>query len=182
MQIIADSIEVVSDYGEFCQRLQEDVLGVWKDCLISTYGLYAGVGKNKADKYYEWQGHFLYQLLSLLDSGEGRRVQVAVGLSELFHCTPNCPHCQKQYKRRIENLALTRAKFKNIEFLFVRENHTKFIAFDSGVVYAGSRNLSGSSWKEMSLRMVSVPLYQVCVDLYKNIRGCSTALTGRGRL
>lgn len=127
-----------------------------KEAYISTFSLYAGVTDKGLDtrKIYGYPN----KTADFLDKLARNNVKtnIVVGLPETSICFDGCENCITKWNKTISRYEKTRDNWPDFNWVFINGNHTKFIVLvnsDQYRVFSGGRNLSESSWDDLTFRL-----------------------------
>ncbi len=179
MQEIFDGTDLIIESKEHYAILSKCVKGA-DEVLIASFGLYAGILADGRD-VTEW-GHKYDNLVhKFLDRLRNiKSVKILIGLPVLTYCTPDdqpkCPHCEVKHIRYLERLLHTTQHWPDFEWKVAQDLHLKFCGmFKKGVPIGGligSRNLTDSSWFDISFKMPPVQLQKMRVYFLDRFNEC----------
>ena len=129
------------------------------EVLIASYGLYAGIlgdGRDTTEWGYKYQ-NATHQFLDVIRDIDN--VNIVIGLPPLIYCDENnkCADCEKKYISNLERLLHTSQHWPSFNWRFTEELHMKFFGMFADEVpiggLIGSRNLSDSTWFDVSFKL-----------------------------
>lgn len=129
-------------------------------------GIYAGVQQN---------GNFMSTVVSdFLDQLdiEVQNVRVLIGHYASKGCKSSCPHCLEDEKKKARRIYKHTERWDTFEWKVNFQNHFKLVHLDN-FCFTGGRNLSNSSWTDVTLRVRGKDRRQKLKDHFGNIWGYS---------
>lgn len=140
---------------------------------IASYGIYAGITFANEDTA-EWGDKYQLATRSFINRLKSvNNVRILVGISEYRSCKNDnpCLDCEKQYVKSLIRLLNHAEKFDYCEWKMMYDLHLKCCVFENGdniKGICGGRNLSDSSWNDVSIEMAAdeCVLVKSLVDRY----------------
>lgn len=139
---------------------------------LSTFNIYAGITKKAVDvrKAYSVTNH----TANFLDQIDGLNIEcnILCGLPMFTECRKGCLDCKQKKKDTFKRYKFTQRHWPNLNWKFVKDFHLKCAIFeyeDKLRVFVGGRNLSDSSWVDLSMELADQETCQSVLNQAKKL-------------
>ena len=177
MNDIFQGTNIILDLQEHYKTLSNFATGA-DEVLIASYGLYAGILHDGRDTT-EWGYKYSNATHEFLDGlKDTPNVKILIGLSPLTYCDVDkrCSDCETKYISQLERLLHTAEHWPKFSWAFTEELHMKFFGmFTAGAPIGGligSRNLSDSTWFDVSFKLAGDELLKLRTYYLEVFSGC----------
>ena len=126
-----------------------------KEVVIASFNVYAGI-LHDGDDCHEWGGKYRNNVHELLDSLADAKVSLLVGIPLFRPCKPACEECLEAHCKQANKLVKHSEKWPHFDWRFTESFHLKCCIFyysKGSIGVTGGRNLTDSSWTDMSMVM-----------------------------
>lgn len=152
-----------------------------KHTIFASFGLYAGIDMYGRD-IHSWGGEYTNATRELLESMRPLKdVKIIIGVTDYSSCKDNkyCKDCEVKYAKNLIRLLNHVEIFPEFKWKFSTSLHLKayLFVYDKSVSgVAGGRNLTNSSWEDVSFTL-SVEQFKVLYDRTIKVWGEARDLT-----
>lgn len=161
-------IMIILDTKSHINKLLE-LVAQSESVFISTFGLFAGIksdGTNLAAIDYKYGG----EIYDLLDAVSTKKSMILVGMPTFIECKIACEDCLQKHINACDRIGATANHWPTIRWRFIHNMHAKYYGFiRDGMPHnsiMGGRNLTGSSWDDISVIMQA----DVTLELWNHFR------------
>ena len=151
---------------EYMEKISKDA----DEILISSFGIWAGI---KPEVVYDFAVVFKF----MEKMRKNKNVSILIGKPTLIHCNKTyCMDCVTQNKVAIERINSHAKYWPMFQWFLSDQVHIKAFLVRHKEVWsgiAGSRNLSGSKWKECMFSLDKNDSQLICNEVKSIIRDCT---------
>jgi hypothetical protein len=152
---------LILETSRYWDTLTREVSKGPDEVLLATYGLWTGI-KGGRLAYPNGAANFLTNCPK--GNCNEIRTRAIIGLPMFIQCKPGCPECianEEKYRARIDEHI---NYWHNFSWKVVDEFHLKAVLFRHGTKWSGwggGRNLSGSKWVDVSVKLSATDAKQL---------------------
>lgn len=157
---------IISNLDDFFKALGRSARTA-KECYISSYSIYAGITWDNVctvtEFGYDNGGFKFFNLLEKRDV----RTSIIVGKPMVIECRPGCPYCMEKQNQQVERIYNHQRRWPYFDWNICKEHHAKYIIFDNHDCFIGGRNVTDSSFFDLSFFVNDASLFEELKTIHR---------------